>query len=43
MSAALKTGLGVAAIVAGFAFGMALVQKYLPSLATTAQGNLVAR
>lgn len=39
----IKTGLGVAAIVSGFVFGLALVNKFLPSLTTTAQGNTIAR
>lgn len=41
--AAFKTGVGIAAIVAGFVFGLALVQKFLPSLTTTSQGNLIAK
>lgn len=40
---AMKTGIGIAAIVAGFVFGLALINKFLPSLTTTNQGNLIAK
>lgn len=40
MSDAIKTGLGIAAIVTGFIFGMALVKKFVPQLVTTSQGNV---
>lgn len=42
-SDAMKTGLGIAAIVAGFVFGLALVNKFLPQFAATSQGNLISR
>lgn len=43
MSEEIKTALAIAAIVAGFTFGLALVQKFLPSFVVTTQGNLISR
>lgn len=43
MSSTLKTGVGIGAIVLGFMFGLALINRFLPQFATTAQGNLIAK